>query len=88
MRQLRKATSDYESQNAVLQRHVDSLHAAVNRMESETNQQRTNNQALQRNLDSLRSQLAGCFATIPLPGEFSQDKIRRAILYKNSILFL
>lgn len=68
LRQLRKATSDYESQNAVLQRHVDSLHAAVNRMESETNQQRTNNQALQRNLDSLRSQLAGCFATIPLPG--------------------
>ncbi|XP_050445028.1 high mobility group protein 20A [Cataglyphis hispanica] len=68
LRQLRKATSDYESQNAVLQRHVDSLHAAVNRLESETNQQRTNNQALQRNLDSLRSQLAGCFATIPLPG--------------------
>ncbi|XP_011860724.1 PREDICTED: high mobility group protein 20A isoform X2 [Vollenhovia emeryi] len=68
LRQLRKATSDYESQNAVLQRHVDSLHAAVNRLESETNQQRTTNQTLQRHLDSLRSQLAGCFATIPLPG--------------------
>lgn len=68
LRQLRKATSDYEAQNAVLQRHVDSLHAAVNRLESETNQQRTTNQALQRHLDSLRSQLAGCFATIPLPG--------------------
>ncbi|KAG5310587.1 HM20A protein, partial [Acromyrmex insinuator] len=67
LRQLRKATSDYEAQNAVLQRHVDSLHAAVNRLESETNQQRTTNQALQRHLDSLRSQLAGCFATIPLP---------------------
>lgn len=70
LRQLRKATSDYEAQNAVLQRHVDSLHAAVNRLESETNQQRTTNQALQRHLDSLRSQLAGCFATIPLPGKF------------------
>nr|XP_012139631.1 PREDICTED: high mobility group protein 20A isoform X2 [Megachile rotundata] len=68
LRQLRKATSDYEAQNAVLQRHVDSLYAAVNRLESETNQQRTTNQALQRHLDSLRSQLAGCFATIPLPG--------------------
>lgn len=83
MRQLRKATSDYESQNAVLQRHIDSLHAAVNRLESETNQQRTNNQALQRNLDSLRSQLAGCFATIPLPGKFPQNKIQAAILSKN-----
>ncbi|XP_072747933.1 high mobility group protein 20A [Anoplolepis gracilipes] len=68
LRQLRKATSDYESQNAVLQRHVDSLQAAVNRLETETNQQRTGNQILQRSLDSLRSQLAGCFATIPLPG--------------------
>lgn len=68
LRQLRKATSDYEAQNAVLQRHVDSLYAAVNRLESETNQQRTTNQALQRHLDSLRSQLAGCFATISLPG--------------------
>ncbi|XP_066597930.1 high mobility group protein 20A [Prorops nasuta] len=68
LRQLRKATSDYEAQNAVLQRHVDSLYAAVNRLESETNQQRTTNQALQRHLESLRSQLTSCFASIPLPG--------------------
>ncbi|XP_033225233.1 high mobility group protein 20A isoform X2 [Belonocnema kinseyi] len=68
LRQLRKATADYEGQNAVLQRHVDSLHAAVNRLESETNQQRSSNQALQRHLDNLRSQLTGCFATIPLQG--------------------
>ncbi|XP_014597748.1 PREDICTED: high mobility group protein 20A [Polistes canadensis] len=68
LRQLRKATSDYEAQNAVLQRHVDSLCSAVNRLESETNQQRTTNQALQRHLESLRAQLAGCFAAIPLPG--------------------
>lgn len=74
LRQLRKATSDYEAQNAVLQRHVDSLYAAVNRLESETNQQRTTNQTLQRHLDSLRSQLVGCFATIPLPGESLQMK--------------
>lgn len=52
----------------MLQRHVDSLYAAVNRLESETNQQHTTNQALQRHLDSLRSQLASCFASVPLPG--------------------
>lgn len=68
LRQLRKATSDYEAQNAVLQRHIDSLHGAVNRLETDTNQLRSINQTLQRRLDSLRSQLAGCFATIPLPG--------------------
>jgi hypothetical protein len=87
LRQLRKATSDYEAQNAVLQRHVDSLYAAVNRLESETNQQRTTNQTLQRHLDSLRSQLAGCFATIPLPGEFT-GKIRVRISFRFDVLFV
>ncbi|XP_014477167.1 PREDICTED: high mobility group protein 20A [Dinoponera quadriceps] len=67
LRQLRKVTSDYESHNAVLQLHVDTLHTAVNELESEIYQQRTTNQALQRHLDTLRSQLATCFANIPLP---------------------
>lgn len=70
LRQLRKATADYESQNAVLQRHVDSLNAAVNRLESETNYQQTNNQALQQHLDTLRTQLAACFSNVPLTGVY------------------
>lgn len=70
LRQLRKNTADYESQNAVLQRHVDSLHTAVNRLETETNYQQTANEALQRHLDMLRSQLASCFANIPLTGMY------------------
>lgn len=91
LRQLRKATSDYEAQNAVLQRHVDSLYAAVNRLESETNQQRTTNQALQRHLDSLRSQLAGCFATVPLPGWIHTIIFLSFVLlcvYNYSLLFI
>jgi chromosome segregation ATPase len=68
LRQLRKATADYESQNAVLQRHVDSLHAAVNRLEAETNCQQTTNQALQRHLRTLQSHLATCFSNIPIAG--------------------
>lgn len=84
LRQLRKATSDYEAQNAVLQRHVDSLYAAVNRLESETNQQRTTNQTLQRHLDSLRSQLAGSFAAVPLPGSIHIYHLH--FLYLQSLL--
>ncbi|XP_034947760.1 high mobility group protein 20A-like [Chelonus insularis] len=67
LRQLRKATSDYEAQNAVLQRHVDSLRGAVNRLESETNQQQITNQSLQRHLDSLRTQILYHFNFCPLP---------------------
>lgn len=91
LRQLRKVTSDYESHNAVLQLHVDTLHTAVNELESEIYQQRTTNQALQRHLDTLRSQLATCFANIPLPGEchagMSQFDILFAII-QNTFDFL
>ncbi|XP_011503710.1 PREDICTED: high mobility group protein 20A [Ceratosolen solmsi marchali] len=66
LRQLRKATVDYESQNAVLQRHVDSLHTAVNCLETETAHQQITNQALQRHLETLRCHLVSSFSNIPL----------------------
>lgn len=68
LRQLRKSTQDYESQNAVLQRHVDSLHTAINRLEADTNSQRESNEALQQHLETLRSQFISCFSNTPLTG--------------------
>lgn len=68
MRQLRKSTTDYESQNAVLQRHVDSLHAAVVQLEADTNYYKTSTTTLQQYLDKLRSQLVSCLSNIPLTG--------------------
>lgn len=59
---------DYESQNAVLQRHVDSLHGAISRLEADTDHQKEANKILQQHLDSLRDQLAVCFSSIPLTG--------------------
>lgn len=59
---------DYESQNAVLQRHVDSLHGAIDRLEADTNHQKESNQILQQHLETLRDQLAISFSSIPLPG--------------------
>ncbi|XP_074098085.1 high mobility group protein 2 [Cotesia typhae] len=88
LRQLRKATSDCESQNAVLQRHVDSLHAAVNRLESETNQQRTTNQSLQRHFDILRNQLASCFASVPLKGTHDGANLQNIDSYIERLEFL
>ncbi|XP_008557980.1 high mobility group protein 20A [Microplitis demolitor] len=88
LRQLRKATSDCESQNAVLQRHVDSLHAAVNRLESETNQQRTTNQSLQRHLDTLRNQLASCFSSVPLKGTHEGANLQNIDSYIERLEYL
>ncbi|KAG8039489.1 hypothetical protein G9C98_008132 [Cotesia typhae] len=87
-KKLRKATSDCESQNAVLQRHVDSLHAAVNRLESETNQQRTTNQSLQRHFDILRNQLASCFASVPLKGTHDGANLQNIDSYIERLEFL
>lgn len=66
---MRKATTDNESQNSVLQRHVESLHTAINHLEGDTNNQKITNSALQQHLDLLRSQLSVCFANIRLPGK-------------------
>ncbi|XP_044002561.1 high mobility group protein 20A isoform X2 [Aphidius gifuensis] len=76
LRQLRKATSDYEAQNAVLQRHVDKLHSAVRSLDSEANQQRITNQSLQRHLDTLRNQFVTCFSSISLPGIYDGANIQ------------
>ncbi|KAJ8680182.1 hypothetical protein QAD02_015969 [Eretmocerus hayati] len=68
LRQMRKSVTDNESQNAVLQRHVDSLHTAVKQMETDTDHIRETNQGLLRHLDVLRTQLASCFSNIPILG--------------------
>ena len=74
LRQLRKASAEYEEQNSALRKHVETLQAAVNRLEAETEQQRRHSAALQHHLDSLRDVLANSFAHLPLPGDsYSYD---------------
>lgn len=68
LRQLRKSNTEYEEQNAILSKHIDTMRAAVEKLETETAQQRHNNRALQQHLAALRNALARSFATLPLPG--------------------
>ncbi|PSN52387.1 High mobility group protein 20A [Blattella germanica] len=68
LRQLRKSNTDYEQQNAILQKHIENMKAAVEKLEVETMQQRNNNVALQQHLDHMRATLTASFQTIPLPG--------------------
>ena len=68
LRQLRRANTEFEEQNATLQKHIDNMREAVERLESETEQQRGQNAALQLHLDQLRALLAERFAAVPLPG--------------------
>lgn len=68
LRQLRKSNTEYEEQNAILSKHIDTMKAAIEKLEVETVQQKNNNLALQQHLTSLRSTLAASFSNLPLPG--------------------
>ncbi|XP_077525257.1 high mobility group protein 20A-like [Amblyomma americanum] len=68
LRQLRKSNTEYEEQNAILSKHIDTMKAAIEKLEVETVQQKNNNLALQQHLATLRSNLAASFASLPLPG--------------------
>ncbi|XP_053741551.1 high mobility group protein 20A isoform X3 [Synchiropus splendidus] len=68
MRQLRKTNMEYEERNAALQKHVESMRGAVERLEGDVMQERGRNSLLLQHLETLRQALASSFASIPLPG--------------------
>lgn len=69
MRQLRKTNMEYEERNAALQKHVESMRGAVDRLEGDVVQERGRNGLLQQHLDTLRQALASSFCSVPLPGQ-------------------
>merc|ERR1712130_243370 len=68
LRQLRKQTTEFEEQNAVLGKHIDSMKSAISKLEVETVQQRQNNAGLQQQLDMLRQMVVSAFRGVQLPG--------------------
>ena len=68
LRQLRKQTTEFEEQNAVLGKHIDSMKSAISKLEVETVQQRQNNAGLQQQLDILRQMVVSSFRGVQLPG--------------------
>ncbi|XP_054623464.1 high mobility group protein 20A isoform X1 [Dunckerocampus dactyliophorus] len=68
MRQLRKTNMEYEERNAALQKHVESMRGAVERLEGDVMQERGRNGLLHQHLETLRQALAASFSSVPLPG--------------------
>ncbi|KAJ8343607.1 hypothetical protein SKAU_G00309360 [Synaphobranchus kaupii] len=68
MRQLRKTNMEYEERNAALQKHVESMRGAVERLEGDVLQERSRNGLLQQHLDTLRHALTASFTGLALPG--------------------
>lgn len=70
LRHLRKSNTDYEQQNAILQKHIESMKAAIEKLENEIMQQKKSNSSLQQHLDHLRTTLTKGFSGAKLPGTF------------------
>ncbi|XP_054155727.1 high mobility group protein 20A-like isoform X2 [Oppia nitens] len=68
LRQLRKLNTEYEEQNAILSKHIDNMKSAIEKLESETVQQRSNIQQIGQHLNQLRQTLVKSFAAVGMPG--------------------
>ncbi|NWI71036.1 HM20A protein, partial [Todus mexicanus] len=68
LRQLRKSNMEFEERNAALQKHVESMRTAVEKLEVDVIQERSRNTVLQQHLETLRQALTTSFAGVPLPG--------------------
>lgn len=81
MRQLRKTNMEYEERNAALQKHVESMRGAVERLDADVMQERGRNGLLQQHLETLRQALTSSFSSVPLPGSGETPSLDSIDLY-------
>lgn len=67
IRQLRKDVNEFEQQNSVLHKHIDSLKQSSTKIDADMEHYRNQNVQLQKNLDIFRQTMLQCFQTTPLP---------------------
>ncbi|XP_058870906.1 SWI/SNF-related matrix-associated actin-dependent regulator of chromatin subfamily E member 1-related-like isoform X2 [Acipenser ruthenus] len=68
LRRLRKANVEFEEQNSVLQKHIEDMHSAKERLEAELAQDERETQVLQKHLGAIRQALSSSLSGVPLPG--------------------
>ncbi|NWS90982.1 HM20A protein, partial [Toxostoma redivivum] len=85
LRQLRKSNMEFEERNAALQKHVESMRTAVEKLEVDVIQERSRNTVLQQHLDTLRQALTSSFAGVPLPGSGETPTMETIDSYMNRL---
>lgn len=68
LRQLRKMTTEYEEQNAILSKHIDKMKAAEVKLKAEMVQMAEKNLAVEQTLTHLKNEFVAAFANCPIPG--------------------
>ncbi|OCT87076.1 hypothetical protein XELAEV_18020770mg [Xenopus laevis] len=85
LRQLRKSNMEFEERNAALQKHVESVRSAVQRMEVELSQEKERNSLLQQHLQSVRQALTHCLESVPVPGTTETPIMETIDLYMSHL---
>ena len=81
LRSLRKTVSEFEEQNAVLQRHVDNMRSAVSKLDQDVALTKENNEALEHQFDVLKKSVITHFSRIHIPnlGAVNNDNVEEYV---------
>lgn len=68
LRKLRKETTEYEEQNAILSKHIEKMRAAEVKLKADMEQMEEKNLLVEQTLKSLKDEIVSAFAHFPIPG--------------------
>ncbi|XP_069072819.1 SWI/SNF-related matrix-associated actin-dependent regulator of chromatin subfamily E member 1-related isoform X1 [Pleurodeles waltl] len=68
LRRLRKINTEFEEQNAILQKHTENMNTARERLEHDLMLEEKQTMELQQRLQAVRQALIGSFGALPIPG--------------------
>lgn len=86
LKKIRKLNTDYEQQNAVLEKHVENVRAGISKTNSEIADIRSENQRLSSYLEMLRKKLATQLRNLAIPSEPNGANIQNIDKYMNDLV--
>lgn len=85
LKKIRKLNTDYEQQNAVLEKHVENMQTGITKTNTEITELRKENQKLSTYYDTLRQRLANQFRNLSIPSEPNGANIDNIDKYINDL---
>lgn len=81
LRSLRKTVTEFEEQNAVLQKHVDNMKSAVTKLEHDVTATKENSEALEKQYQGLQKLVMSHLSHVQVPnlGSLKQDNIEEFV---------
>lgn len=85
LKKIRKLNSDYEQQNAVLEKHVENVRAGIDKTNVDITALRNENERLSAYLEALRGKLATQLRNLSIPSELNGANIDNIDKYMNDL---